>query len=148
MVSEHGLDLDEANQDVVDDTNMEVGEMVLGTKSLSCVLVLVMEDWPDWLMVLAQIKVQVHVFCDWNQEDMQKWLEGGVKADSWRSVDEFWRHELLAEPNVCVLLSGSHSFVEGATAHISEGAPIVAAIAHKRRGLASGHSNRLRWRTV
>lgn len=131
-----------------EETNMEVGEMVLGRKSLPCVLALVMEDWPDWLLVVAQIEAQLHVFCDWSQRDMKSLMEGGVKPESWLPVDEFWRHPVRLDPSLCVLVSGTHAFVEQATAQIPEGAPMVASIAHEPRGLAGHHSQRLRWRTI
>lgn len=147
-MSENEPSLQGGNENLVEETNMEVGEMVLGRKSLSCMLVLLMEDWPDWLAVVAQIKAPLHVFCNWRRVDMRCLLEEGLEPDSWQSVDDFWQHKIVTEPSVCVLVSGSHAFVERAVVHIPEGAPTVAAIAHEGRGLASGHSKRLRWRTI
>jgi len=61
--SEDDDDWDEGEEECIQETNLEVGEL-FERHHLTCTLVLIMEGWPDWLLVVPQIQARVYVFCD------------------------------------------------------------------------------------
>jgi hypothetical protein len=129
-------------------TNLEVGQM-LATRSLPCVLALVMEGWADWLLVVPQFRAEVFVFCDGLPEVSRKLFEdSGLDAGEWMSVSRFWEHGVLRDPKLCVLLSGSHRFVNAALSRIPKEVRVVAAVSQSKRRQKSEGEERLRWRTV
>jgi hypothetical protein len=108
-------------------SNLEVG-MQLVSRTLPCVLVLVMEGWADWLLVLPQFKAKIYVFCDGlPEESRQVFEECGLGAGPWLPVTRFWDHEVLKEDSLCVLVSGSLDFVEDCVSRVPDGINVVAA---------------------
>jgi hypothetical protein len=123
--------------------------MQLVSRTLPCVLVLVMEGWADWLLVLPQFKAKIYVFCDGLPEESRPVLEGcGLSAGPWLPVAKFWDHEVLTEDSLCILVSGSPGFVEDCISRVPSGIDLVAASVHRGRSRSSKWGERLRWRTL
>jgi hypothetical protein len=116
----------------LDQTKLEVGEMLVN-KTLPLALVLVMEGWLDWLTVVPQVKAtRVDVFWGGSFEESGLYGSDGGSG-SWLPVERLWESDLLEEPNVCVLVSGSAAFADECLARVPEGTAVVAAVAHGRR---------------
>jgi len=105
-----------------------------------------MEGWPDWLLVIPQVKARMFVFCDSGKEG----LGGGTvtETESWLPVERLWEHRILSEADCCVLLLGSVGFVDHCLARISKSIPVVAAVPHGRRQHGVRREECLRWRTL
>jgi hypothetical protein len=131
----------------LDQTKLEVGEMLVN-KVLPLVLVLVMEGWMDWLTVVPQVKAtRVDVFWDGSFEESGLHNIDG-DSGSCLPVERLWESDLLDDPNVCVLVSGSAGFVDECLSRIPESTAVVAAVAHGRRKRGPSKEERLRWRTL
>jgi len=127
--SEDDYDWDEGEEECIRETNLEVGELV-ECQHLPCTLVLIMEGWPDWLLVVPQIQVRVYVFCDCIVKEaiLQVW-EKEFSLAAWFPLTALPDHEVLNIEDRCVLMSGSFDFVEECLGQVPKGIP-MAVIVH------------------
>lgn len=133
QVSEEDGGSTESELKAAEQTKLEVGER-LTSRSLPCVLALVMEDWADWLLVIPQIKARVRCRHEW----------AGVRG----LASSFWEHAVLSEPDLCVLVSGSLAFVNQLILKVPEGIVIVVAVPGRKRRHQMVNGGRLWWRML
>lgn len=120
-------------------TKLEVGEVQTAHALLSP-LVLVMEGWVDWLLVVPQVKARVFVFCNllpgevYLPAEKTSSPELDVLVEELLPIESLWSHGVLSESDTCVLALGVPEFVEMCLARLPAEVWVVGAVSHGRRG--------------